>query len=119
MRADICCLLKNRCPHNKANISKEEHQAIKGLREDKTRVVLTADKGVTMVVIDKQDSWTRPFHYSVTPVLTKPSIRTPPPGLGTHSSPNSRTSNNKVDSVALPTAKYTLLVWYPPSSMVS
>ena len=35
------------------NISKMEREAIKTLKEDNTRVVLTADKGVAMVVMDK------------------------------------------------------------------
>ena len=35
------------------NISKMERDAIKTLKEDNTRVVLTADKGVAMVVMDK------------------------------------------------------------------
>ena len=37
------------CP----NITKEEREAIKTLKEDDTLVVLTADKGVAMVVMDK------------------------------------------------------------------
>ena len=35
------------------NITKEEREAIKTLREDASRVVLTADKGVALVVMDK------------------------------------------------------------------
>ena len=35
------------------NISKMEREAIKTLKEDNTHVVLTADKGVAMVVMDK------------------------------------------------------------------
>ena len=35
------------------NITKEERDAIKTLREDASRVVLTADKGVALVVMDK------------------------------------------------------------------
>ena len=35
------------------NITKEEREAIKTLREDTSRVVLTADKGVALVVMDK------------------------------------------------------------------
>ena len=39
----------------KPNISKEEYQAIKELKNDNTRMVLTADKGVAMVVMDRED----------------------------------------------------------------
>ena len=35
------------------NLSKMERDAIKSLKEDNTRVILTADKGVAMVVMDK------------------------------------------------------------------
>ena len=54
LRADTSHLLKNHCPHNKSNISKVEYKAIKELMKDQTRVVLTADKGVAMVVMDKK-----------------------------------------------------------------
>ena len=37
------------------NITKEEHWAIKELRNDNTRMELTADKGVSMVVMDRED----------------------------------------------------------------
>ena len=33
----------------------EEFKAIKELREDESRVVLTMDKGVAMVIMDKKD----------------------------------------------------------------
>ena len=36
-------------PHN---ITREERKAIRELKEDKSRMVLTADKGVALVVID-------------------------------------------------------------------
>ena len=38
-----------------ANISKEEYKALKELKKDNNRIVLTADKGVALVVIDKAD----------------------------------------------------------------
>ena len=39
----------------KPNIMKEEAKAIQELKRDKERVILTADKGVSMVVMDKED----------------------------------------------------------------
>ena len=45
----------NHCPHRKLNLTTAEHKDIKELREDQSRVVLTADKGVVMVVMQKQD----------------------------------------------------------------
>ena len=38
-----------------ANISKEEFKALKELKMDKNRLILTADKGVALVVIDKAE----------------------------------------------------------------
>ena len=38
-----------------ANISKEELKALKELELDNNRLILTADKGVALVVIDKED----------------------------------------------------------------
>ena len=37
------------------NISQEEFNAIKELKDDHSRVVLTADKGVAMVVMGRED----------------------------------------------------------------
>ena len=37
------------------NITKEENQALKELKRDKERVILTADKGVALVVMKKED----------------------------------------------------------------
>ena len=51
---EIKAILKKR-PNNKPNISKEEYQALKQIKNDNTRMVLTADKGVSMVVMAKDD----------------------------------------------------------------
>ena len=53
-RADIARILKQARP-SKPNISKEEWKAIKELRTDKDHLVLSAEKGVALVVIDKKD----------------------------------------------------------------
>ena len=37
------------------NISRREREAIEELRKDKNRIILTADKGVSMVVMDRDD----------------------------------------------------------------
>ena len=55
LRADTSQLHKNHCPHNKFNTSKVEHRAIKELREDQTRDILTTDKGVAMVKQEYSD----------------------------------------------------------------
>ena len=45
---------KQKQPSNTPNITKEEYRAIKQHREDQSRIVLTANKGVAMVIMDKQ-----------------------------------------------------------------
>ena len=37
------------------NISKQEYQALKELKEDKSRVILTMDKGVSLVIMDRAE----------------------------------------------------------------
>ena len=49
LRGEIKSILKK-----KPNISKEEYQAWKEIKNDNTRMVLTADKGVSMVVMDRE-----------------------------------------------------------------
>ena len=39
----------------KSNISKEEVKALKELKNDNTRMLLTVEKGVSLVVIDKKE----------------------------------------------------------------
>ena len=54
LRGDINAILrKGKAP--KPNLNKEERIALAQLRKDKDRVILTADKGVAMVVLDKED----------------------------------------------------------------
>ena len=37
------------------NITKEEHKAIGEMKRDNNRLILTADKGVALVVMDKEN----------------------------------------------------------------
>ena len=54
LRTETNCLLKKaRAP--RANITREEKKALRELRKDKERIVLTADKGVAMVVLVKKE----------------------------------------------------------------
>ena len=54
LRGEIKAISKKK-PNNKPNISKEEYWVLKEIRNDNTRMALTADKGVSMVVMDKED----------------------------------------------------------------
>ena len=52
LRAEINGALRHE--HNpRRNITKEEAQALAELRKDHSRVILTADKGVALVVMDR------------------------------------------------------------------
>ena len=57
LRGEIKAMLKkitNSRPY-KSNITKEEQQALRKLKQDKNRMVLTVDKGVSLVVLDKEE----------------------------------------------------------------
>ena len=41
--------------HLRPSVNREEAQALKELGQDKDRVIVTAGKGVAMVILDKQD----------------------------------------------------------------
>ena len=54
LRGEIISVLK-KIQTPKYNITREERKAIEELRRDKTRIILTTDKGVSMVVMDRDD----------------------------------------------------------------
>ena len=53
LRGEVKSIIKK--THNPPNITKEEMKAIRELKEDSSRMVLTADKGVPLVVMDTAD----------------------------------------------------------------
>ena len=70
LRAETKCLLrKAKAP--KYNITKEESKALKELWGDQERIVLTSDKGMAMVVLDKKD-----YVDKVEGLLVQPAYRT-------------------------------------------
>ena len=54
LRADVNRVLRSSHPP-KSNLTKAQNIALRELKRDRDRIVLTADKGVAMVVMDKQD----------------------------------------------------------------
>ena len=54
LRGQTKSILKNIQPP-RPNISIEEAKAIQELKRDKEKIILTTDKGVSMVVLDKED----------------------------------------------------------------
>ena len=55
LRADIKRVLRTSHPP-KPNLIKAQSQAIMELKRDRDQIVLTADKGVAMVIMDRQDN---------------------------------------------------------------
>ena len=54
LRADINWVLRSSHPP-KPNLTKAQNSAIRELKRDRDRIVLTADKGVAMIIMDRQD----------------------------------------------------------------
>ena len=57
LRSDVSHLLRqhNIYHNNQINLSPIQHRALTQLKQDSSRVVLTADNGVVMVIMDQQD----------------------------------------------------------------
>ena len=54
LRGEIKTILKKIQPP-KSNITREERRALEELRKDKSKIILTVDKGVSLVVMDKEE----------------------------------------------------------------
>ena len=54
LRANINRVLRSSHPP-KPNLTKAQTSALRELKRDRDRIVLTADKGVAMVIMDRQD----------------------------------------------------------------
>ena len=54
LRGEIKSLLKKN-HRSQPNIPKDEYQVLREIKRDNTRMVLIADKGVSMVVVDRED----------------------------------------------------------------
>ena len=54
LRADVNRVLRSSHP-SKPNLTKAQNLALRELKRDRDRIVLTADKGVAMVIMDRQD----------------------------------------------------------------
>ena len=70
LRGDINSLLrKAKVP--KSNLTKQEKIGLSQLKKDKNRVILTADKGVAMVIMDKEDYNNKTQRVIITTSLQK------------------------------------------------
>ena len=70
LRVEVKNLLK-KAKTPRSNISREEFQAIKELKRDDSRIILTADKGVAMVVLNKDDYIMKAKHLLNQPTYKK------------------------------------------------
>ena len=69
LQGEIKAVLKKVHPP-KFNITRKERKAIEELRRDKTRMILTVDKGVSMVVMDRDD-----YNQKADALLQQPAYR--------------------------------------------
>ena len=69
LRGEIKSALKNIQPP-RPNITREERKAIEELRKDNTKMILTVDKGVSMVVMNKDD-----YHQKAEALLQESAYR--------------------------------------------
>ena len=72
LRSDINSILR-KAKVAKANLTKQEKIGLSQLKKDKDRVILTADKGVAMVIMDKVD-----YNNKAQELLCKPAYRVMP-----------------------------------------
>ena len=70
LRGEVKAILKKPQP-SRHNITKEEQKVIAELKKDNTRIILTADKGVSFVVMDKED-----YVKKAEELLNQPTYRT-------------------------------------------
>ena len=81
LRGEIKSVLK-KIHTPRSNITKEERKAIDELRRDKTKMILTMDKGVSMVVMDRDDynqkAETLLQQSAYRPIPSDPTISTKP-----------------------------------------
>ena len=54
-RSDINKILKQQHHNNQCNLNPSQHRALTQLKQDNSRVVLTVDKEVAMVIMDQED----------------------------------------------------------------
>ena len=70
LRREIKLLLR-KDHKTKPNIPRDEHQALREIKRDNTRMVLTADKGVSLVVLDSED-----YTAKLEELLNQPNYKT-------------------------------------------
>ena len=80
----------------KYSLTREEHKALEVLKKDKNRMVLTADKGVSIVVIDKEE-----YNRKAEELLRQPTYK-----------PIPTDPTNKYKQVNIPVEEHENRVWW-------
>ena len=114
-RSDVNRLLKQQQQqhHKQCNLNPEQCRTLTQLKQDSTRVVLTADKGVAMVIMDQQDYNNKAQALLQDTNTYKVLSKYPTPNSKTNSSTYSKASNKQEASVPKNTNNYILPVQSP------
>ena len=118
-RSDVNKILKQQQQYhnNQCNLNPSQCRALTQLKQDNSRVVLTADKGVAMVIMDQEDYTNKALILLQDTNTYKVLPKDPTSQLKTNSSPFSRTSNKQEASAPTSTNRYTPPVQFPLNSM--
>ena len=118
-RSDINRLLKQQQQqhNNNCNLNPAQCRALTQLKQDNTRVVLTADKGVAMVIMDQQEYNNKAQTLLQDSNTYKVLNKDPTPNSKTNSSPYSKTSNSQEASAPKNTNNSTPQLQSHPSFM--
>ena len=112
-RSDVNKLLKQQQHKKHCNLNPAQCRALTQLKQDNTRVVLTADKEVAMVIMDQQDYNNKAQALLQDTNTYKVLPKDPTPNSKTNSSPYSKVSKKQEASVPKNTNNYILPVQSP------
>ena len=116
-RSDVSRLLKQHQHQTQCNLNPAQCRALTQLKQDNTRVILTADKGVAMVVMDKGEYTSKAQALLDDTSTYKVLNKDPPHNSKPNLSISSKVSNSQVASVPISTNNSSQPVQSLPSSM--
>ena len=108
--------------HQHCNLTPAQRQALSQLKQDKNRVILTADKGMAMVVMDTQDYNNKAQSllqdtdtYQVLPKDPTPQLKTQTHHTPQKHTPNRRPQHPQVQTI-IPNQCHPTQVLWPPQN---
>ena len=124
LRSDVNKLLKHQQQQHlqHCNLNPAERRALTQLKQDNNRVILTADKGVAMVVMDQQD-YNNKAHsllqntntYQVLPKDPTPQLKNKLITILKKHPPNRRPQHPKIQTI-IPHQCHTTQILWPPQN---